>query len=193
MASELFYRADATEQNVDHFFCVSELHRCLAARNGSQMFRAPILYHIFKLGYGRARETLRRRTSAGHRPGQAGGSWQRPGSYQAFVVRTKLSTKSNGRNLQLAVAVMAGLGERRQQSPMRKMLKCLGDFPNVLCASCSLIFPLLINTASERFKGRVAVKRFCTYVFTRLVQVACTSFVPLACYFTDSRSMKNPF
>lgn len=68
-----------------------------------------------------------------------------PVLYRPSVVRAKLNKKSDGKTLQLVVAVEACRDEKRRQSPSRRMLKCLVKAPSVLF-SFGLSFLFLSQT-----------------------------------------------
>lgn len=71
------------------------------------------------------------------------------------------------------------------------MLNSLVEVLNVLSLVRSIIFSFLTGTESGRFKGRVNVPSFDTFVATQLKQVMCTSFIIKTCYVTKSRTEKR--
>lgn len=96
-ASKLPHNADTTQQNVDFLLCVSELFRCLTEESKSRLSGAHVFPHIFELVHRQGRDTTPRRTSACHRLGSTGGTWQRPGFLLGIHSSWKAQEKSNGR------------------------------------------------------------------------------------------------
>lgn len=66
--------ADAIQQNVSLFLYESEFLIFSAGKRGRRLLRSTVLQHICGLGYRPGLHTWRRRTSARHRLGSAGGT-----------------------------------------------------------------------------------------------------------------------
>lgn len=91
----------------------------------------------------------------------------------------------------MVAAAIVSPDRQLEQSLLRKLLKYLVDATNPLCTLGGPISALLTDTESVRFRGRVAVKNFCTSVATRLGKVLYSSAVIIPRYCTDSRTKKG--
>lgn len=74
---------------------------------------------------------------------------------------------------------------------MWRLLESLVKVPDLLRSLGLILSPIVIDTGSGRFRGRVAVHSFQTSVAMLLGQVMYTSSVIMACYDTHWRSRKK--